>query len=350
MPDALNTSEFLALRDQGVPVLDVRSPSEFAHARIPGALSFPLFTDEERHEVGYLFKQVSQSAAMVKGLEIAGPKMAAFVREAMTLAPDHMVAVYCWRGGKRSGSMAWLLENSGFTSFVLEGGYKAARRTFLDAMTKTYPLVRVGGRTGSGKTRILEALKERGEQVIDLEGLAHHRGSAFGHLGLAPQPSNAFFENQIGDALSQMDQTRVIWVEDESRHIGKRTLPQPFWKQLIGSPVIFLDVDADLRIREILQEYGSQDTAGLKAAFKRISRKMGPQFVKQALEHLDKGNLEDAARLALAYYDQAYDFHLANQTSGVIIEEKVDHLDAQALAARLINRSNEHFEEWMNNG
>ncbi len=349
MPETLVARDFLALRQQGVPILDVRSPSEFSHSRIPGALSFPLFTDEERHEVGYLFKQVSQSEAMVKGLEFAGPKMASFVQNAMALAPDHQVAVYCWRGGKRSGSMAWLLENSGFTTSILNGGYKAARRSFLEAVALPYPLIRVGGRTGSGKTRILEALKEEGEQVIDLEGMAHHRGSAFGHLGLAPQPSNEYFENQIGDALSQMDKNRVIWVEDESRHIGKRTLPQPLWQHLIQSPVIFLDVGAELRIQEIMQEYGTQDTSGLIAAFKRISRKMGPQFVKAALDHLEKGDLEGAARLALAYYDKAYDFHLANQTSGQIFEEKVDQLDVQVLATRLIDKAKQLEDVWMNN-
>ncbi|MCF8236690.1 MAG: tRNA 2-selenouridine(34) synthase MnmH [Saprospiraceae bacterium] len=350
MPETLVACDFLAIRQQGLPILDVRSPSEFKHSRIPGALSFPLFSDEERHEVGYLYKQVSQSAAMVKGLEIAGPKMAAFVQQAMTIAPDQQVAVYCLRGGKRSGSMAWLLENSGFTAFILQGGYKAARRYFLDALVPRYPLVRVGGRTGSGKTRILEALREAGEQVIDLEGMAHHRGSAFGHLGLAPQPSNEYFENKIGDALALMDKDRVIWVEDESRHIGRRSLPQPFWQHLIQAPVIFLDVSADLRVQEILQEYGTQDTEGLKEAFKRIARKMGPQFVKAALAHLDSGDLEAAARLALAYYDKSYDFHLVNQTFGEVIEEKVDQLDAKVLAARLIDRSKQYEKAWMNNG
>lgn len=333
----------------GKPVLDVRSPGEFAHSHIPKAISLPLFSDEERHEVGYLYKQVSQSAAMVKGLEIAGPKMADFVQKATTIAPDKQIGIYCWRGGKRSESMAWLLENAGFKVTLLKGGYKAARRQFINAYSSSYRLIRLGGRTGSGKTRILRGLEAAGEQVIDLEDMAHHRGSAFGHLGLNVQPSNEFFENRIGEALLHMDTNRLIWVEDESRHLGKRTLPQPFWHHLTNAPVLFLDVSEDVRIKEILTHYGTQEIDGLKDAFRRISKRMGPQFVKAALDHLDQNDLGSAARLALQYYDRTYDYHLAHQTYGAVISIPIEELDISRIVNQLIYLAEENNDVWTTN-
>lgn len=349
MPEILDAIEFLNRQRLGVPVLDVRSPSEYAHARIPEAISFPLFSDEERHEIGYLYKQVSQSAAMVKGLEIAGPKMADFVQRASSIAPGREVGVYCWRGGKRSGSMAWLLENAGFSPIVLEGGYKAARRLFINSFSKRYVFVRLGGRTGSGKTRILHALKEAGQQVIDLEGMAHHRGSAFGHLGLAVQPSNEFFENRIGESLLLMDPGRLIWVEDESRHLGKRTIPQPFWRYLTIAPVIHLDVSENLRIDEILRQYAIQDVESLKESFRKISKRMGAQFVKKALGCLEDHDLEGATRLALSYYDKAYDFHLKNQTFGPVHHVSIESMDISSITAQLIQIGHENKHKWMIN-
>lgn len=349
MPEIVDAIEFLKRQRQGLPVLDVRSPSEYAHARIPQAISFPLFSDEERHEVGFLYKQVSQSAAMVKGLEIAGPKMADFVQQAATIAPGKEIGVYCWRGGKRSGSMAWLLENADFSTVVLNGGYKAARRLFINSYSKRYSLVRLGGRTGSGKTRILHALKEAGQQVIDLEGMAHHRGSAFGHLGLEVQPSNEFFENRIGEALLQMDPGQLIWVEDESRHLGKRTIPQPFWHYLTNAPVLHLDVSDNLRVQEIMSQYAIQDVEGLKDSFRKISKRMGAQFVKRALAFLDEYDLESAARLALSYYDKAYDFHLKNQTFGPVHNILIESMDIRSITTQLIQIGQENKHTWMIN-
>ncbi len=347
MPEILEPIEFLNRQKQGVPILDVRSPSEFAHARIPDAISFPLFTDEERHDIGFLYKQVSQSAAMVKGLEIAGPKMADFVLRAELISPEKEVGMYCWRGGKRSESMAWLLGNAGFSTILLKGGYKAARRLFINFYSKRYSLVRIGGRTGSGKTRILHALKESGQQVIDLEGMANHRGSAFGHLGLDAQPSNEFFENCIGEALLQMDPGQLIWIEDESRHLGKRTIPQPFWQYLTNAPVIHLDVSENARVQEIMFQYASLELEGLKDAFRRISRRMGPQFVKQALDRLEHNDLEGATRIALTYYDKSYDFHLKNQTFGPVINVQIESLDIPSITMQLIEIGQKNLDKWM---
>lgn len=339
MSEILDPAFFLAASADNLSILDVRSPAEFQHARIPGAQSFPLFSDDERHQVGFLYKQVSQTAAMMKGLEIVGPKMSYFLERALELSPQKEVGVYCWRGGKRSESIAWLLSQSGFRTLLLKGGYKAARRYFLHQLEQPWKLIRLAGRTGSGKTRVLEALRSRGEQVLDLESMANHRGSAFGHLGLGAQPSNEYFENRIGYQLNQFLPQLPVWVEDESRHIGRLTLPKPFWDQFQKAPAIFIDVPAEIRLKEIMQEYGVLDHGGLRESFLRISRKMGPQLVKKAIELLDQDDLEGAARMALAYYDRTYDYHLTNHTSGPVWHAQITSLDYDQTADCMIGMS-----------
>ena len=165
------------------PILDVRSPGEFDHAHIPTALSFPLFDNDERAQVGTCYKQQSRDEAVELGLELVGPKLAMFVATAKTLSPERDVRVHCWRGGMRSGSMAWLLETAGFSVTTLTGGYKAFRHWVRETLAIPKPIISLGGMTGTGKTAILFALAEQGEQVLDLEGLAHHRGSSYGALG-----------------------------------------------------------------------------------------------------------------------------------------------------------------------
>lgn len=346
MIQTVGPEAFLRLMDDGIPALDVRSPAEYGHSRVPEALSFPLFTDEERHQIGTLYKQVSEWDAMMKGLEFAGPRMRTFLEEAVRIAPQRQVAVYCWRGGKRSGSMAWLLDNAGFRVNLLESGYKGARRYFLEQFEQPWILVRLGGRTGSGKTRVLHALKARGEQVIDLEGLASHRGSAFGNLGLQAQPSNEFFENLLGDRLRTLDAARTIWVEDESRHIGRLTIPKPFWDTLVSSPVLVIEVPMEARIQEILTHYGGQEHQGLADAFRRITRKMGPQHVRQALELLENGDLDSAARMALVYYDRTYDYHLVNHTFGPALRVDFPDIAPDAIAEHLIQLKDQYLPEW----
>ena len=337
MPESLDPSAFLSLRDRGVPILDVRSPSEYGQAHIPGAISFPIFDDRERSEIGTLYKQVSQEAALLQGLSIAGPKLRKFVEQATLLAPERVVGVHCWRGGKRSESMAWLLENGGFSVSILEGGYKRMRQHFLRILQRTeWPFRLIGGRTGSRKTQILQLLAQRGEAVLDLEAQAEHRGSAFGHLGLPEQPRQEAFENQLADRLERLATAPRIWAEDESRHIGKLIIPAGIWTAMRSAPVDYLDVDRQDRLDHLVAEYGHQSMAGLRDAFDRIKRRMGPQHHKNALEALERGDVRAAAELALAYYDKTYEHHLAHQTEGPIrtveiprglgVEAVVDHL------------------------
>jgi tRNA 2-selenouridine synthase len=305
MPEKLDPNAFVTAAAQG-PILDVRSPGEFQRAHIPGAISFPLFTDEERARVGTIYKQAGKDAAVELGLEFVGPKLAKWVKQAKKLAVNNTVYVHCWRGGMRSGSMAWLLETAGIQVKLLVGGYKAYRNFVLSKFEETIPLIVLGGKTGSGKTDILLEMQKRGVQVIDLEGIAHHRGSAFGHLGLEEQPTSEHFENVLVEQLMQMDYTKPIWVEDESRHIGKVFMGASFYDQLRAAPVLFLDIDAQYRLPHLVEVYAHYPKEDLSRAIDKIKKRLGGDHYKNAQEALETGDFSEVAAITLNYYDKAY--------------------------------------------
>lgn len=311
----LMASEFLQLAGER-PVLDVRSPGEYAHGHIPGAISFPLFSDEERAEVGTSYKQQGKEQAFMLGLQIIGPKMADFVRKARKIAPERKLAVHCWRGGQRSGSMAWLFRQAGFDVETLEGGYKQYRQFVLNSFEQvSRKFVVIGGRTGSGKTKILRKLGEFGEQIIDLEGIAHHKGSAFGFIGEAPQPTVEQFENDLFDVLWKLDPDKRIWLENESRSIGRVFIPDGFWNAMKKSALINIDIPFDARIRNLLADYVLSDKEELILAFRKIEKKLGGLDLKRALEFLEQNDFEGAARIALHYYDKTYQYGLETNPS-----------------------------------
>ncbi len=307
MPEVLSIEDFLSQDRRQRLLLDVRTPAEYARGHIPGAINFPLFENEERAEVGTLYKQQSPQAALERGLELVGPKMAGFVRRARELAEGRPLTLHCWRGGKRSGSMAWLLELAGMNVSVIKGGYKAYRRKIL-AMLENPPwrLVMLSGKTGSGKTEVLRELKKRGAQVVDLEELANHRGSAFGALGMPAQPSTEHFANLLYEALAGMKPDQPVWVENESRSIGRVFLPEGFWHAMLRAPKFVLEVSDDARIRRLLRDYAVFSGEELYASFEKIARRLGGLRLKQAGEALRAGDYATAARIALAYYDKAY--------------------------------------------
>lgn len=295
------------MRRNEAPLLDVRAPSEYARGHIPGAISFPLFSDDERAEVGTLYKQEGKRTAVLRGLEMVGPRFAELVRQAYAIANGrNQLRVYCWRGGMRSGSMAWLLNTAGLRVIQLEGGYKVWRNYALEMFSRKFPLRVLGGYTGSGKTEILLRVQQQGAQVLDLEALASHKGSSFGAIGMAPQPTQEHFENKLAFELTLLDPALPTWVEDESRMIGKLTLPEAFWLQKNQSPVFFLEVNQQVRIRRLVAEYAVCDLEILRAAVLRISKKLGGVRTKEALEALDNNDLATVAERTLYYYDKAY--------------------------------------------
>ncbi len=333
-PDA-----FLSARSDRV-VLDVRSPGEFAQGHIPGAISFPLFNDDERAQVGALYKQQGKEEAMLLGLKIVGPKMEKFVRDARKLAPYRRLAVHCWRGGQRSGSMAWLFRQSGFDVVTLLGGYKNYRRHILDAFEQvSFPMIVIGGQTGTGKTKILRELHRLGEQIIDLEALAHHKGSAFGAIGELPQPTVEQFENDLYEAILPLDVSRRIWLENESRSIGRVFVPDGFWRHFKASPLFNIEIPFECRIKNLVDDYTGYSVAELEDAFGRIEKKLGGQHLKTALEALRTGDYATAAAVALRYYDKTYRFGLEHNISPDIRMLRFEHSDIQLIARACITQA-----------
>ena len=306
MAELIQIEQFITL-SASHPVIDVRSPSEFLQGHIPGALNLPLFDDHERKVVGTTYKQVNKEAAIYAGLEFAGKKLVALAKEGEKCAGrNKTLLVHCWRGGMRSRSMAWLFETAGLNCFLLDGGYKSYRRYVLGEFGGALKLNVVGGRTGSGKTEILHQLKLRGEQVIDLEALAHHKGSAFGALGESPQPSTEQFENELCRVIGTLDKNREVWIEDESRNIGKCVVPGELYAQMRNSNLIFLDIPRDKRALHLVRHYGEYDPESLKACVVRIQKRLGGDRTKEALDSIEKGDFYSTAMISLQYYDKAY--------------------------------------------
>lgn len=295
-------------------VLDVRSPSEFSHAHIPGAYSLPLFTDEERKIVGTAYKQKSKELAIKIGLDYFGPKMRTMVEDVEQICASKglkkTILIHCWRGGMRSRAVAWLLDLYGFEVYMLHGGYKGFRTWILAQFEKQYHVKVIGGYTGSGKTSILHQLEKRGESIIDLEFIAQHKGSSFGHIGLPDQPSQEMFENILGTQLYIKSLTNgtdnYIWIEDESQRLGHVFIPTTFWETMRQSNVYFLDIPFDQRLDFIIQEYGGLDKEQLAAAILRIQKRLGGLETNNAIVFLHNGQIKACFDILLKYYDRFY--------------------------------------------
>lgn len=304
MQSKLQVEEFLE-RSSNCPVIDVRSPGEYGKAHIPGAFNLPLFTDEERAKVGTTYKKKGREAAVLVGLELVGPKLQHFVKEALSLKSDKAL-LYCWRGGMRSGSMGWLLEQAGIKVSLLSGGYKSYRNYLLSYFARPYKIVLLGGYTGAGKTPLLKELEQKGEQIIDLEAIAHHKGSAFGAIGETEQPSTEMFENLLFSKISTLDPTLPVWIEDESRNIGKDFIPEPLWLQMRSAPLIVVESSFEERLTRLVKDYGFTSKEELSTSIKKIEKRLGYDRCKEALKACEDGELTAAATVCLTYYDKAY--------------------------------------------
>jgi tRNA 2-selenouridine synthase len=300
---------FLEL-SKSTPFIDVRSENEFLCGHIPGACNVPILDNEQRKIVGTLYKQVGREVAILKGLELLGPRMSERLKMGVKISGNSAVMVHCWRGGMRSQFYAFLLQFYGLQPVLLKGGYKSFRKVVHEKFKHTFDLVVLGGKTGSGKTNVLLELAEKGQQVIDLEALANHRGSAFGGLGMTEQPTQEQFENNLYAALAACDSSRKIWVEDESRTIGRIVIPEAFWMQMRTAPVLLLQRDVEERLDQIMQDYSGFRTAELIESLERIGKRLGPQHVKRAVEWMHAGNSREAFSIALHYYDKAYQYNL----------------------------------------
>ena len=334
MSNPLDISEFLTL-SKGHLTIDVRSPKEFNKGHIPHAVNLPLFNDEERAKVGTIYVQTGRNEAIEAGLEIVGPKMVDFVRFVKPLAKDNKIFVHCWRGGMRSGSMAWLFDTMGYEVYMLKNGYKAYRHLIIEELGRKARYIIIGGRTGSGKTEMLHQLRERGEQILDLEALARHKGSSFGALGELPQPSTEQFENNLHLEISKLDLSKPIWLEDESKNIGKCSITNELWANMVKSPLVVVDIPLEVRVKRLVKDYGKMPAEGLEDAIRRIERRLGNEAMKEALHSLNEKDFAEVARITLRYYDKAYDHSLAIKETKDITFLSFETDDMEMIAKRL---------------
>ncbi len=292
------------------PILDARSPGEFAQGHILRALNFPLFDDGERAQVGTCYQQKSREQAIELGFDIVGPKLGDFIRQAKAIAPERMVRLHCWRGGMRSGSLAWALNLAGFHVTTLQGGYKAYRGWVRQTLSLPKKIILLGGMTGTAKTDILHALADRGEQVLDLEGHANHRGSSFGALCLPPQPSTEHFENILASEWINFDAQRPIWIEAESRRVGACRIPVELFDQMESAVAVEITRPIVERIALLVDIYGQAKPDELVAATERIRKRLGGDRTQKAVAAIRSGDLATAVAITLDYYDRTYRYGL----------------------------------------
>lgn len=303
----------LQLQSEGALLVDVRTPAEFSEATIPGAVNVPIFSNEERVRVGTLYKQEGKSVARKLGIELVAPKIPRLLEQVEQLRPGHKgpVIVFCWRGGMRSLAMTSFMNLAGIHARQLIGGHKAFRSHVCAYFEQQQwpPIYVLRGLTGVGKTQVLHRLAEQGFPVVDLEGLANHRGSAFGALGLEPQPSQKMFEAMLWQRLRQLESAEYLLTEGESLHIGRLLVPKRFHQTMQLQTSLWLKASLEFRTKIILEDYPAIDR--LREQFEKpicaLKERLGKKIVAQLLDLLHSGQWEQLVyELMVHYYDPLY--------------------------------------------
>jgi tRNA 2-selenouridine synthase len=307
------------------PVIDVRSPGEYAHAHFPNAANLPLLNNEERAIVGTTYKHEGNQTAVLKGYELVGHKFADYIKQAIKIAPHKKINVYCWRGGLRSNIMAFVLHSAGFEVNLLQGGYKTYRKWVLECLEKPQKMSIVGGKTGSGKTYVLNELKAQGVQVIDLEALAHHKGSAFGGIGELPQPSVEMFENKLAMQWNLLNPIKMLWLENESRMIGTVRIPPKIFEAMRSATTYDIQISLGRRIQHIANEYGKYDVKLLAECTRKLEKKLGNLRMQQAIDFLLAKDVNSWIFMLLEYYDSSYLFSKEKRNPNTIVTVDVKH-------------------------
>jgi len=308
------------------PLIDVRSPGEYYKGHMPNSINIPLFDNDERSIIGTIYKNGGRKKAVIEGLKFLEKKMELLLDNLFINIDSHKtkpgiknnelsIRIYCSRGGMRSQSISWLLEKYKFNTITLKGGYKTYRRWILDSFSKKWNIVIIGGKTGTGKTRLLSLLEKYKYQTIDLEGLACHRGSTFGGLGMKEQPSNEQFENTIAEKLNSFKCSNNIFVEAESANIGKCKIPHEFFKQMKNSRRIEILRSESNRLDELIDTYSVFKKEELQESVLRIKKRLGPQRTKIALESINNEKWDLVCKSVLDYYDKCYEFEKVGKTN-----------------------------------
>ena len=341
MPESVTIENFLNIfEDEKLLLLDARSEKEFDHAHIPGAVNIPLLNNDHRHLVGIEYKKKGREAAVALGFKLVGPLFYEFIEKVNGLTDKKVVMVYCWRGGMRSSILSWVLSMAGFKVIILKGGYKSFRNLILDQLKIEKKIIILGGHTGSGKTDILKTMGNKGEQIIDLEGMANHRGSAFGQLGLPPQPTNEFYENLLGCEWRKLDSKKRVWLEAESHSIGQVKIPDDIFIQLQNAPLMEVCCSREFRKERILAEYGEFSKSELAECTTKLRKRLGQLRLTEALFALEQDRMGDWLEVLIDYYDKTYSHSLKERNSSQRISVKVnDDESIDEIAKRLINES-----------
>lgn len=303
---------------QGAPgafstIIDARSEDEFALDHLPGAVNWPSLNNQERILVGTMYKQVSAFEAQKHGAALVAANIARHIqREVLPLPRTWQPLIYCWRGGKRSGSLAMVLGQIGFKIHLIEGGYKAFRAALLASIPELVAPLQwrvVCGPTGSGKTRLLHALAEEGAQVLDLEGLANHRSSVLGHIPGSPQPSQKHFDTLVWRALRSFDPKRPVYVESESRKVGNLSVPEVLMLRMRESPCLHLQLSDNERVALLLEDYDFfvKDPDYFCKRLEALAERRGRAVVEAWKSQVMAGHNEAVVReLLTLHYDPGY--------------------------------------------
>ncbi len=319
-----------------IAVLDVRTKEEYLIGHIPGATNLELFDTEQRGVIGKIYKKQGKGDAVKAGLEFVSPKISALLSEVESKIKGDSIAIHCWRGGMRSESLAWLISFAlNINTFVLDGGYKAYRQSVLDKFTTEYEFLVLGGYTGSAKTEILSCLNNRGHQVLDLERLANHRGSAFGSIGLNDQPVQQIFENRVAKKLEELNSKLPIWVEDESRRIGHRIIPHDLFNSIKASKHYFIDIPFQSRVKHLLESYGQLPVEDLVASSAKLENRLGLEKTSYCINLLQKGKIEEACEILLKYYDKSYAYGLSKNKPELVTKVVFESIDMEEIANEL---------------
>lgn len=340
MVSEINIDEALKLN---WPIIDVRSPGEYEKGHIPHSSSIPLFSNDERAHVGTVYKQQSKEAAIEVGYKYVNPKLNNFISDSFNIAPNGKVIIHCWRGGMRSRSFAQHLAENGFKEVkVITGGYKAFRNYVLNNFATPVNLKVLGGFTGSGKTYILKELHNQGSQLIDLEGLANHKGSAFGAIGQKEQPTVEQFENNLHEKWCELNLEKPIWVEDESHNIGGVKIPMPLFEQMRKAKLYFIDIPKEERAKHLVVEYTNCNIELLANSILRITKRLGGLNATKSIQLLKEKKFFEVAIIALHYYDKAYLKGMNSRQSKHVIKIQLPTINHYENALKIDQTVNEN--------
>jgi tRNA 2-selenouridine synthase len=335
--------EFLDLQ---IPIVDVRSPLEFEAGHIELAVNIPILNNQNRIHIGKTFKQKGREAAIKLGYELVNPLKPHLLESIIQKVVGKTIALYCARGGLRSNHMAAFFAEHGYTVYVLNGGYKAFRNHLLSIIAQFKRILVLSANTGSGKTEILHALKAKGAQVLDLEGLAKHKGSVFGALGNEPQPSSAVFHNLIFEELKHYNPHEVLWVENESFTIGQVHLPIELWTHMKVAAGIEISVPLEDRVNFIESDYGRYTADELVFCIQKLNKRLGDEACRKICDLVQEGELKAAIYGLFKYYDKAYEMGRSKRNCHHYVKIPFENLEPEKIAEFLYRHQNKYSPEF----